>query len=136
MCCPRHVFSLHVSSFLPISRNSTSSLFNLAANRNSEIINSEFRIMQSRLTAIIPKSNWASSPAQFQSLRRAVTTSRIGDPSVHANDDNEPAVLSGEPDVFLLLSKLLLKTPLLVIGAFLRSIIFLGSIIVIFWSSS
>ncbi|CAK9310147.1 unnamed protein product [Citrullus colocynthis] len=55
--------------------------------------------MQSRLTAIAPKSNWAFSPAQFQRLRRGgLTTCRTADPSVHANDDNDPAVLSGEPE--------------------------------------
>ncbi|XP_038899334.1 uncharacterized protein LOC120086662 isoform X2 [Benincasa hispida] len=55
--------------------------------------------MQSRLTAIAPKSNWALSLAQFQRLRRsALTTRRTADPSVHANDDNDPAVLSGEPE--------------------------------------
>ncbi|KAE8646360.1 uncharacterized protein LOC105436175 [Cucumis sativus] len=60
--------------------------------------------MQSTLRAIAPKSNWAFWVTQFQSLRRGgltLTTSRTADPSLHANDDdddNDPAVLSGEPE--------------------------------------
>ncbi|KAG6575793.1 hypothetical protein SDJN03_26432, partial [Cucurbita argyrosperma subsp. sororia] len=55
--------------------------------------------MTSRLTAIASKRNWTFSLAQFQRLRRCgLTTCRTADPSVHANDDNHPAVPSGEPE--------------------------------------